>query len=44
MTEREKMLSGRLYDPSDQELAGLRQRAFRLVEQFNRLQDRKSVV
>ena len=38
MTEREKMLSGRLYDPSDQELAGLRQRAFRLVEQFNRLQ------
>ena len=38
MTEREKMLSGQLYDPSDEELAQLRRRAFRLVEQFNRLQ------
>ena len=37
MTEREKMLSGQLYDPSDEELAQLRRRAFRLVEQFNRL-------
>ena len=38
MTEREKMLSGQLYDPSDEELVRLRRRAFRLVEQFNRLQ------
>ena len=38
MTEREKMLSGQLYDPSDRELACLRQRAFQLVERFNRLQ------
>ncbi|MGN0625915.1 MAG: sugar O-acetyltransferase [Oscillospiraceae bacterium] len=38
MTEREKMLSGQLYDPSDRELACLRQRAFQLAERFNRLQ------
>ena len=38
MTEREKMLSGQLYDPSDRELACLRQRAFQVVERFNRLQ------
>ena len=38
MTEREKMLSGLLYDPSDRELTDLRQRAFQLVERFNRLQ------
>lgn len=38
MTEREKMLFGQLYDPSDEELVRLRRRAFRLVEQFNRLQ------
>jgi len=38
MTEREKMLSGQLYDPSDGELVRLRQRAFGLVERFNRLQ------
>ena len=38
MTEREKMLSGQLYDPSDRELACLRQRAFQLVERFHRLQ------
>ena len=31
MTEREKMLSGQLYDPSDEELVRLRRRAFRLV-------------
>ena len=38
VTEREKMLSGLLYDPSDRELTDLRQRAFQLVERFNRLQ------
>lgn len=38
MTEREKMLAGQLYDPSDRELTCLRQNAFGLVEQFNRLQ------
>ncbi|MDD3193962.1 MAG: sugar O-acetyltransferase [Oscillospiraceae bacterium] len=37
MTEREKMLAGRLYDPSDRELACLREKAFRLVGQFNGL-------
>ena len=38
MTEREKMLAGQLYDPSDEELSHLRKRAFQLVERFNRLQ------
>ena len=40
MTEREKMLAGQLYDPSDEELSHLRKRAFQLVERFNRLQKR----
>ena len=38
MTEREKMLAGQLYDPSDEELSHLRKPAFQLVERFNRLQ------
>lgn len=35
MTEREKMLGGRLYDPSDGELAAMRERAHRLCRDFN---------
>ena len=35
MTEKENMLSGRLYDPSDSELLALRQKAHALSMQFN---------
>lgn len=35
MTEREKMLSGKLYDPSDGVLAAMRRRAHRLSRDFN---------
>lgn len=35
MTEQEKMLSGKLYDPSDQELSAMRLRAHRLSKDFN---------
>ena len=35
MTEKENMLSGRLYDPSDSELLSLRQRAHALSKAFN---------
>lgn len=35
MTEKEKMLSGRLYDPGDQELTALRRRARTLYHRFN---------
>lgn len=35
MTEKEKMLSGQLYDPSDEELSTLRLRARRLARQYN---------
>ena len=35
MTEKEKMLSGRLYDPSDRELLALRQRAHALSKAYN---------
>ncbi|MDO4851835.1 MAG: sugar O-acetyltransferase, partial [Clostridia bacterium] len=35
MTELEKMLAGKLYDPSDAELTALRQRARRLCKAFN---------
>ncbi len=35
MTEREKMLAGLLYDPSDPELAALRQTAHRLSKLYN---------
>lgn len=35
MTEKENMLSGRLYDPSDSELLSLRQRAHTLSKAFN---------
>lgn len=35
MTEREKMLAGELYDPSDEELTGLRIKARRLARRYN---------
>ena len=35
MTEKEKMLNGELYDPSDSELLGLRVKAHRLCKDYN---------
>lgn len=35
MTEKQKMLAGKIYDPSDSELLQLRQRAHRLCKQYN---------
>ena len=35
MTETEKMLSGKIYDPSDKELAGQRKNAHRLSKDYN---------
>lgn len=35
MTEKEKMLSGKIYDPSDEELSALRLRAHRLAREYN---------
>lgn len=37
LTEKEKMLAGELYDPSDSELMELRANARRLTDRFNRL-------
>ena len=37
MTEKEKMLAGKIYDPSEQELVGLRQKAHRLCLEYNQL-------
>ncbi|MBQ9608990.1 MAG: sugar O-acetyltransferase [Lachnospiraceae bacterium] len=36
MTEKEKMLAGKLYDPSDDELATLRTRAHNLSQDYNK--------
>lgn len=38
-TEREKMLAGEMYDPSDKELADARDRAHRLAHMYNNLED-----
>ncbi|MBR4212173.1 MAG: sugar O-acetyltransferase, partial [Oscillibacter sp.] len=35
MTEREKMLSGALYDPADAELTALREKASALCKAYN---------
>ena len=35
MTEREKMIAGSVYDPSDDELIRLRQNAHRLSKEYN---------
>ena len=35
MTEKEKMLAGQLYDPADEELVALRQKAHALSKQYN---------
>ena len=35
ITEREKMLSGELYDPTDKELEQLRQNARKLARKYN---------
>ena len=37
MTEKEKMLMGKMYDPSDQELMVLRTKAHRLSKEYNEL-------
>ena len=37
MTEKEKMLAGKIYDPSEPELVGLRQKAHRLRLEYNQL-------
>ena len=37
MTEKEKMLAGKIYDPSDKELVGLRTKAHRLSKEYNEL-------
>ena len=37
MTEKEKMISGKIYDPSDKELTQLRQNAHRLCLGYNSL-------
>ncbi len=39
MLEKEKMLSGRYYDPSDKELRSLRQKAHRLCSEYNNLEE-----
>lgn len=39
MTEKEKMVSGKIYDPSDKELETLRINAHRLCKDFNNLYD-----
>lgn len=35
MTEKEKMLAGKIYDPSDKELLGLRAAAHKLSAEYN---------
>ena len=35
MTEKEKMIAGKIYDPSDDELADLREKAHRICREFN---------
>ena len=37
MSEKEKMLAGKIYDPTDEELVRLRTRAHRLSQQYNTL-------
>ena len=37
MTEKEKMISGKTYDPSDKELVELRIKAHRLSKEYNEL-------
>ena len=39
MTEQEKMLAGKLYDPTDEVLSRLRMKAHRLSQDYNRLYD-----
>ena len=37
MTEKEKMIAGKIYDPSDKELVALRAKAHRLSKEYNEL-------
>ena len=37
MTEKEKMMAGKIYDPSDKELVALRTKAHRLSKEYNEL-------
>ena len=42
MTEREKMTSGKIYDPTDPELCELREKASRLCHEYNATCDSES--
>ena len=37
MSEKEKMLAGKIYDPTDEELVRLRTKAHRLSQKYNAL-------
>ena len=37
MTEKDRMLNGKIYDPSDEELTTLRSKAHRLCNEYNGL-------
>lgn len=37
MTEKDRMLNGKIYDPSDEELTTLRLKAHRLCKEYNGL-------
>ena len=37
MTEKEKMIMGKIYDPSDEELVSIRTKAHRLSKEYNEL-------
>lgn len=37
MAEKEKMLAGKIYDPTDPELSSLRAKAHRLIKEYNNL-------
>ena len=39
MTEKEKMIAGMLYDPSDSELTELRIKARKLARQYNQIDE-----
>ena len=41
MTEKEKMISGKIYDPTDEELLALRSRAHKLCGEYNRTYEKQ---
>lgn len=44
MTEQEKMLSGKIYDPSDEILSTLRGKAHKLSQQYNNTLENETAV